>query len=66
MGESAKRALIWSLAERHAGLVVALVTTVILSRLLTPAQVGIYSLCAAFTAVAGILRDFGVSEYLIQ
>ena len=38
----------------------------LLSRLLTPAQVGIYSLCAAFTAVAGILRDFGVSEYLIQ
>jgi O-antigen/teichoic acid export membrane protein len=38
----------------------------ILARLLTPAQVGVFSLCAAVTAVAGILRDFGISEYLIQ
>lgn len=38
----------------------------ILARILTPAQVGIFSLCAAVVAVAGILRDFGISEYLIQ
>lgn len=38
----------------------------ILARLLTPAQIGIFSLCAAVVAVAGILRDFGISEYLIQ
>lgn len=66
MVTSTKRALVWSFAERYAGLLIALASTMILARLLTPAQVGIYSLCAAFTAVAGILRDFGVSEYLIQ
>jgi O-antigen/teichoic acid export membrane protein len=66
LGNTARKALVWSLAERNVGLVIALVTTMILSRLLTPSQVGVYSLCAAFTAVAGILRDFGVSEYLIQ
>lgn len=38
----------------------------ILARLLTPGEVGIFSLCAAFLAVATIFRDFGVSEYLIQ
>lgn len=66
MATSARRALAWSFAERYLGLLVSIGSTMLLSRLLTPAEVGIYSLCAAFTAVAGILRDFGVSEYLIQ
>jgi len=63
---STRAALFWSFAERYANLLVSIGGMVILSRLLTPAQVGVYSLCAAVTVVAGILRDFGVSEYLIQ
>ncbi|MDQ2780221.1 MAG: oligosaccharide flippase family protein [Pseudomonadota bacterium] len=63
---SPRRALAWSFAERYANVVIGIGSTLILARLLTPAQVGIYSVCAAFTAVAAILRDFGVSEYLIQ
>jgi O-antigen/teichoic acid export membrane protein len=63
---SPRRALAWSFAERYAGFVIAVGSTLLLSRLLTPAQVGVYSLCAALLAVTGILRDFGVSEYLIQ
>jgi O-antigen/teichoic acid export membrane protein len=59
-------ALLWSVAERYAGLVVNLISTMLLARLLTPGQVGVFSLCAAVLLVAGILRDFGVSEYLIQ
>lgn len=66
MATSARKALAWSFAERYIGLLVSIGSTMLLSRLLTPEQVGIYSMCAAFTAVAGILRDFGVSEYLIQ
>jgi O-antigen/teichoic acid export membrane protein len=61
-----RNALLWSFAERYASLLITIGSTVVLSRLLTPTQVGIYSLCAAITTVAGILRDFGVSEYLIQ
>lgn len=45
---------------------VTVASTMVLARLLTPTQVGIFSLCAAVSTVAGILRDFGVSEYLIQ
>jgi O-antigen/teichoic acid export membrane protein len=63
---STRHALLWSFAERYASLVITIGSTMLLSRLLTPTQVGIYSLCAAITTVAGILRDFGVSEYLIQ
>lgn len=63
---SVRRALVWSFAERYSSLVVTMASTMILARLLTPAQVGVFSLCASVTAVAGILRDFGVSEYLNQ
>lgn len=63
---SVRGALVWSFAERYASLIVTLASTMLLARLLTPAQVGVFSLCASATAVAGILRDFGISEYLIQ
>lgn len=61
-----RKALAWSFAERYLSLGVTIFSTMILARLLTPGQIGIFSMCAAVTAVAGILRDFGVSEYLIQ
>lgn len=63
---SVRSALVWSFSERYINLIVTLLTTVFLARLLTPAQIGLFSLCATVTIVAGILRDFGVSEYLIQ
>lgn len=66
MDMTARRALAWSFAERYASFALALVGGLIVARLITPRDLGIYSVCAAFTAVAGILRDFGVSEYLIQ
>ncbi|MCX2865009.1 lipopolysaccharide biosynthesis protein [Paucibacter sp. PLA-PC-4] len=66
MSLTARGALLWSFAERYASLIVSLASTMILARLLTPAQIGVFSLCAAAVTIAGILRDFGVSEYLIQ
>lgn len=63
---SPRRALAWSFAERYGSFIVTLGSTMLLARLLTPAQVGIYSMCAALLAVAAIVRDFGTSEYLIQ
>lgn len=60
------KSLLWSLCERYVGLAISIVSTVVISRLLTPGEIGVYSLCSAFLAVATILRDFGVSEYIIQ
>ncbi|RCS30314.1 lipopolysaccharide biosynthesis protein [Rhodanobacter denitrificans] len=39
---------------------------VIVSHLLTPAEIGIYSIAAGLVALIQMLRDFGVSEFLIQ
>ena len=38
----------------------------IISRLLTPAQTGIYSVAAVLLGVAQVLRDFGAGQYLVQ
>ena len=61
-----RAALAWSFAERYASFTITFVSTLLLARLLTPAQVGVFSMCMALLAVLGIVRDFGVSEYIIQ
>ncbi|PCI70455.1 MAG: hypothetical protein COB26_02895 [Piscirickettsiaceae bacterium] len=63
---SIRESLAWSLLERHLAQVITLISSMVLARLLSPTEVGIFSICAAFLAIATIFRDFGVSEYLIQ
>lgn len=38
--------------------------TIVLSRLLTPAEVGIFSITVVITGIAAVFRDFGVSSYI--
>lgn len=59
-------ALAFSLAERYVLIAMALASNILLARLLTPEQVGIFSVSLAVIAVAQVLRDFGVGSYLIQ
>lgn len=66
MNAKVRGALVWSFAERYASLIVNIGSTMALARLLTPQEIGIYSVCAAFVTIATVLRDFGISEYLIQ
>lgn len=59
-------ALVWSMAERYASLIITITSSMIIARLLTPAEVGVFSLCAAAVAIATMVRDFGVNEYIVQ
>lgn len=61
-----RRSLIWSIAERYLSAVFALAVSMIIARLLTPLQIGIFSMCAATMLLASVLRDFGVTEYVLQ
>jgi lipopolysaccharide exporter len=63
---STVRALAFSFTERYFLSLLALVSSMLLARLLSPAEIGTYSVTLAFLAVAQMLRDFGVSSYLIQ
>jgi O-antigen/teichoic acid export membrane protein len=62
----ARAALSFAFLERYAGLAIALGATVITARLLTPAQIGAWSVAAAVLAYASMLRDFGAGQYLVQ
>lgn len=61
-----RRALFLSLAERYLNIVLQLILFFVLARLLTPEDIGLYSVAVALIGLAHVLRDFGVPSYLIQ
>lgn len=65
-GKGVRRALAFSFIERWLSIVIALGSNVLLARLLSPEQVGIFSVSLSVIGVAQVLRDFGVVNYVIQ
>ncbi len=63
---SVRRALALSLVERYLLIVISLLSNILLARLLTPEEIGLYSVSLAVIGIAQVLRDFGVGNYLIQ
>ena len=61
-----RRALSFMFGQRFVTLVFNFGSTIILARLLTPTEIGIFSVAAGLLALANMLRDFGVSEFLVQ
>jgi len=52
--------------DSYTGLAVQIASAVIIARILTPEQTGVFAISAAFVALGSTFRDFGVAEYLIQ
>lgn len=63
---SVRRSLLFSLAENYLGMVLQLASSLVIARLLTPTEIGIFAVAAVLSALASTFRDFGVAEYLIQ
>ncbi|WP_275098472.1 lipopolysaccharide biosynthesis protein [Sedimenticola hydrogenitrophicus] len=63
---SIRNSLAVSFLDKYSSLVLQTLSTLILARLLTPEEIGIYSLGAVIIGFAQMLRDFGVSNYLVQ
>ena len=63
---SVRKSLALSAVDNYLGLVLQVASTVVLARILTPQQIGVYAVAAVFASLASTFRDFGVSEYLIQ
>src|SRR5262245_52109166 len=61
-----RKSFLSSLAEAHLSLLIQLASMVVLARILTPGEIGIYSVAAAVVLLTAMIRDFGVAEYLIQ
>lgn len=63
---SVRRALLFSFVERYALIVLSLASNILIARLLTPEEIGIYSVSLAVIGIAQVIRDFGIGNFLIQ
>ena len=61
-----RKSLAFSFAEKYSIMVLQFASTLILARLLTPEEIGIFSIGAVIVGLAHMLRDFGVANYLVQ
>lgn len=63
---SVRRALVLSISERYLLIALSLASNILLARLLTPEEIGLYSVSIALIGIAQVLREFGIGNYLIQ
>ena len=61
-----RRALLFSLGQRYLAVVLQLATSMVMARLLTPTEAGIFSLAAVAVSIGQVIRDFGVGDYLVK
>lgn len=58
--------LLYSFAERYLLLAVNLGSGMVLARLLSPSEIGVYSVASVLVGLAQVLRDFGVGQFIVQ
>ena len=63
---SIRKSIFITFLEKYITLLISFIGIMLIARLLTPKEIGIYSVASAVTGVAQMLRDFGVGNYLIQ
>lgn len=63
---SVRRSVWLTFADSYFGLVLQVASTMIIARILTPQEIGVFAIAAVFSTLASMFRDFGVAEYLIQ
>jgi len=61
-----KSSLSYSFLDKYIGYILRFISTIVVARLLTPEEVGIYSVAFVLISLGHVLRDFGVAQYLIQ
>jgi O-antigen/teichoic acid export membrane protein len=64
--KAVRRSLTFSVLDSYAGLVLQIASTVVIARILTPEETGVFAVAVVFATLASTFRDFGVAEYLIQ
>ena len=61
-----RKAIVFSFLESYFGLALNIASFTLLARLLTPQQIGLYSVALAIISVMQVIRDFGLVNFLIQ
>lgn len=63
---SIRKSIAFSFASKYMVIVLQFCSTMVLSRILTPADIGIYSVAYALVSLGHVFRDFGVGNYITQ
>jgi len=63
---STRRSLLFSFLDRYASLVVTIVSSMAIARLLTPAEIGVFSVTVVLLSFVHTVRDMGAGQYLVQ
>lgn len=61
-----RRSIVLSAVERYGNLVLTLLSIVILSRLLTPREFGVFAISSSIVGVMSTVREFGGLNYIVQ
>lgn len=61
-----RMSLVFSFLDRYASLVIAVVSSMVIARLLTPAEIGVFSVTVVLLMFVATVRDMGAGQYLIQ
>lgn len=63
---SIRKSLAYSFLDRYASLVITVASTMVLARLLTPNEVGAFSVTMVVISMMTTMRDLGAGQYLVQ
>ncbi len=66
MAQSVTRSLLFSFLDRYASLAITILSSLVIARLLKPAEIGTFSVAMVFISLLSTMRDLGIGAYLIQ
>lgn len=62
---SAGNSFLFSFIDRYSSLIIMILSSMVISRLLSPEEIGIYSVSVGLIAIMTVFRDFGAGNYLV-
>lgn len=63
---STRKSLVFSFLDRYASLVIGIASSMVIARVLTPAEIGVYSVTIVLLMFVSTVRDMGAGQYLVQ
>lgn len=61
-----RRSVGLSAASKYTQFLISLASNVVIARLLTPSEIGVYAVAAVLAGIAQLFRDLGIAQYLIR
>lgn len=63
---STRKSLLFAFLDRHASLAITMASSMVIARLLTPAEIGVFSVTMVLLMFVNTVRDMSAGQYLVQ